>query len=135
MPNGNTQNNTPDVAEALSVAPSSHSVLEGGIWASCGHKLTDADGPDGMGFDTITLGDDCDFDGIHRCAFYGCACRKCRDDMEARNMLATREEADRWITNGILPERMRDSSANDADQERRAPDSASTQGDNSRRSL
>ena len=79
-------------------------ILEGDIWASCGCKLVDSDG---MGFDTITLGDDCDFDGVHRCAFYGSACRKCRDEMQVRNMLATREEADRWIRDGVLPERMR----------------------------
>ena len=98
--------------KALDMRTDSQPVLEGGIWASCGHKLTDDDGPDGMGFDTITLGDDCDFDGVYRCAFYGCACRKCRDDMQARNMLATREEADAWIKDGILPERMREDSAN-----------------------
>ena len=90
----------------------SHPILEGGIWASCGCKLTDDDGPDGMGFDTITLGDDCDFYGVHRCAYFGSACRKCRGDMQARNMLATRDEADAWIKNGILPERMREPSAN-----------------------
>ena len=96
------------------LATGSQPVLAGGILASCGHKLADDDGPDGMGFGTITLGDDCDFDGVHRCAFYGSACRKCRDDMQARNMLATREEADAWISDGILPERMREPSANAA---------------------
>jgi hypothetical protein len=89
------------------LATGSQPVLAGGIWASCGHKLADDDGTDGMGFGTITLGDDCDFDGVHRCAFYGSACRKCYDEMEARNMLATSEEADRWIKTGELPERMR----------------------------
>lgn len=38
--------------------------------------------------------------------------KQCRDDMQARNMLATREEADAWIKDGILPERMREDSAN-----------------------
>ena len=81
--------------------------LRGSITASCGHELADDEGEHGCGFDTITLGDDCDFDGVYRCAFYGSACRKCYDEMAARNMLATREEADRWIKDGELPERMK----------------------------
>ena len=83
------------------------SAVRGSITASCGHELAEDEGEHGFGFGTITLGDDCDFDGVHRCASYGSACRKCYDEMEARNMLATSEEADRWIKTGELPERMR----------------------------
>jgi len=96
--------------QALSVAPCSQ--LRGAIYASCGHKLTDDEGGDGFGFSTITLGDDCDFNGVYRCSFHGSACQKCYDEMKARNMLATAEEAERWIHDGILPERMREDSAN-----------------------
>lgn len=81
--------------------------MKGSIHASCGHELADDEGPDGFGFDTITLGDDCDHDGVHRCAFYGSVCRKCYDDMAARGVLATKEEADRWIRDGIMPDRMK----------------------------
>ena len=88
------------------------SQLKGAIYASCGHKLTDDEGGDGFGFPTITLGDDCDFDGVHRCSSHGSACKKCYDEMKARNMLATAEEAERWIHDGILPDRMREDSAN-----------------------
>lgn len=83
------------------------SELQGGIWASCGHKLADDEGEYGQGFPTITLGDDCDWDGVHRCAFYGSACRKCYDEMLEGNRLATQEEATRWIEKGELPLRMR----------------------------
>ena len=96
--------------------------IEGAIYASCGHKLTGDEGGDGFGFPTITLGDDCDFDGVHRCSFHGSACQKCYDEMKARNMLATTEEADAWIKDGILPERMREPSVNNRD-EPHTPDS------------
>jgi len=79
----------------------------GSIHASCGHQLEENEGDDGHGFSTITLGDDCDFDGVHRCAFYGCACKKCYEDMKAANVLATPEEATLWIEKGELPERMK----------------------------
>ena len=81
--------------------------MKGSIHASCGHELTDSDGPDGHGFPTITLGDDCDFDGVHRCSFSGSACRKCYDEMKAKNILATADEADRWIRDGVVPDRMK----------------------------
>jgi len=77
------------------------------VHASCGHELKDDEGEDGFGFPTITLGDDCDFDGVHRCAFYGCACKKCFDQMKEDNMLATTQEADDWVSRGIWPERMK----------------------------
>jgi len=102
--------------------PESCSQLEGTIYASCGHKLTGDEGGDGFGFPTITLGDDCDFDGVHRCSFHGSACQKCYDEMKARNMLVTTEEADAWIKDGILPERMREPSVNNRD-ESHTPDS------------
>lgn len=86
--------------------------LEGAIYASCGHKLTDDEGGDGFGFPTITLGDDCDFDGVHRCSFHGSVCQKCYDEMKARNMLVTTEEAELWIRDGMLPERMCEDSMN-----------------------
>ena len=108
-----TQENQPTKdgpAETLALATGSQ--LQGAIYASCGHKLTDDEGGDGFGFSTITLGDDCDFDGVHRCSFHGSACQKCYDEMKARNILATQEEAERWIRDGILPERMREDSAN-----------------------
>ena len=97
---------------AGSLALNAGSALEGAIYASCGHKLADNDGGDGFGFPTITLGDDRDFDGVHRCSFSGSACHKCFEDMKARKMLATEEEAERWIHDGILPERMREDSPN-----------------------
>lgn len=104
----NTQNQlTKTDGSAGSLALDHRSALEGAIYASCGHKLADDEGEHGCGFDTITLGDDCDFDGVYRCSFFGSACRKCYDEMAARNMLATREEADRWIKTGELPERMK----------------------------
>ena len=103
---------TPE-APAVGVPPlATGSQLQGAIYASCGHKLADDEGSDGFGFSTITLGDDCDFDGVHRCSFHGSACRKCYDEMKARNMLATQEEAELWVREGILPERMREDSAN-----------------------
>lgn len=80
--------------------------MKGSIQASCGHVLGDDEGENGFGFNTITLGDDCDFDGVYRCAFYGSACQKCYDRMKEKNMLVTHEEAERWIKTGELPERM-----------------------------
>jgi len=104
--NQNAAASTQDVrGSGLSVAFGP--ALRGSITASCGHELAEDEGEHGCGFGTITLGDDCDLDGVHRCAFYGSACRKCYDEMEARNILATSEEADRWIKTGELPERMR----------------------------
>lgn len=103
----NEQKETPESGEIGGLSVAFGSALRGSITASCGHDLAEDEGEHGCGFDTITLGDDCDFDGVHRCAFYGSACRKCYDEMESRNMLATREEADRWIKDGILPERMK----------------------------
>lgn len=79
----------------------------GSIQATCGHILIDDEGEYGCGFDTITLGDDCDFDGVHRCVFYGTACRKCYDRMRANNMLATAAEAEKWLHSGEMPERMK----------------------------
>ena len=108
----NEKKETPERGKIGGLSVAFGSALRGSITASCGHELAEDEGEHGCGFDTITLGDDCDFDGVHRCAFYGSACRKCYDEMEARNMLATREEADAWIMDGILPERMREPSAN-----------------------
>jgi hypothetical protein len=82
--------------------------MKGSIHASCGHELADDEGEDGFGFRTITLGDDCDFDGVHRCSFHGSACRKCYEEMKAKGWLATAEEAERWIETGELPERMKE---------------------------
>lgn len=81
------------------------------IYASCGHALSDDEGGDGFGFPTIELGDDCDADGVHRCAFYGSACKECYDMLLAQNRLATHEEAERWIREGIMPERMQNDAA------------------------
>lgn len=103
----NEKKETPESGEIGGLSVAFGSALRGSITASCGHELAEDEGEHGCGFDTITLGDDCDFDGVHRCAFYGSACRKCYDEMEARNMLATSEEADRWIKTGELPERMK----------------------------
>lgn len=110
MNNQKTEATKDGAASGLALATGSQ--LRGSIRASCGHELTDDEGGDGFGFPTITLGDDCDFDGVHRCSFHGSACQKCYDEMKARNMLATAEEAERWIHDGILPERMREDSAN-----------------------
>ena len=87
----------------------------GAFRASCGHKLAD---DEGFGFPTITLGDDCDFDGVYRCSFFGSACRKCYEEMKAGNILASREEADRWIKTGELPERMKREKPNNEVSER-----------------
>lgn len=81
--------------------------MKGSITASCGHTLADDEGGDGFGFSTLTLGDDCDFDGVHRCSFSGSACQKCYDEMKANGLLATPAEADAWIRGGVLPDRMK----------------------------
>lgn len=86
--------------------------LEGGIYASCGHRLADDEGDDGFGFRTITLGDDCDADtGVYRCSFHGSACTKCFAAMSTAGYLATQEEANHWVVTGELPTRMKTQSA------------------------
>jgi hypothetical protein len=115
--------NDTEKSNAPALAVDDGSALEGAIYASCGHKLAGDEGGDGFGFPTITLGDDCDFNGVYRCSFSGCACQKCYDEMKARNMLATAEEAERWIHDGILPERMREDVPNSGSQPCRKPSS------------
>ena len=115
----NEKKETPERGKIGGLSLAFGPALRGSITASCGHELAEDEGEHGFGFGTITLGDDCDFDGVHRCASYGSACRKCYDEMEARNMLATSEEADRWIKTGELPERMRCEKPNAGDEARR----------------
>lgn len=103
----NSKSESNDCGHSPVLATESRPQLRGAIYASCGHKLAEDEGGDGFGFPTITLGDDCDFDGVYRCSFHGSVCQKCYDGMKERNVLATQEEAERWISDGILPDRMR----------------------------
>ena len=60
-----------------------------------------------MGIETITLDEDCDFEGIHRCAIYSSVCQSCFERMEADGILATEAEAEAWIMEGETPARMK----------------------------
>ncbi len=79
---------------------------QGEIIGTCGHKLGEDDGENGGGLEAITLGNDCDAQGPYRTTVTEVVCRKCFDSMKKQNILLTQAEADLWINNGEIPERM-----------------------------
>ena len=77
--------------------------LHGSIYASCGHKLTEAED---FGIDYRHIGDDCDYHGISRVVFYGSCCTKCWNEFY-KHYHVTEEEGERWMDKGVQPERFK----------------------------
>lgn len=66
----------------------------GKIIATCGHEIADYD----SGVTAITLGTYLDHRGEEmREISYSFVCPACFEEMKAKGLLATEEEADRWL--------------------------------------
>lgn len=62
------------------------------IFASCGHKCRDDDGPDGMGNLVSWKAEGCDpIDGFHPAVEYGTLCNKCLGKYRAAGLLLDTE--------------------------------------------
>lgn len=79
---------------------------KGKVIASCGHELKDDEGPNGFGWDALTMSDDYDDQGYYRCTIYSIVCTKCYNEMKKDGELLTDKEGDDWIRDGKIPERL-----------------------------
>ena len=83
----------------IRTASSCKAGIEMTIVGTCGHELNEQDGEDGMGFDVMYQGEDCDaLTGFYRTVSYASVCGKCLKQYQDLGItFKTEAESNAWL--------------------------------------